>query len=108
MSLPRFGDQAIDQSGRFTQPWFRFFERLSGKGPARATVTVGSSPASLAFSTNGFITVQGGTVSLIEYRRGTTGTFTNIGVTAGPVPVRNGDAVRITYTVVPTVYFFSD
>ncbi len=108
MSLPRYGDLVIDQNGRFTVPWFRFFERLGGKGPARATKTVGASPAVLSFASNGFITVQGGTVSLIEYRRGSTGTFTNIGATSGPVPVRNGDYVRITYTVVPTVYFFSD
>lgn len=108
MSLPRESDLVLDKDGRFAQPWFRFFQRLDGKGPAAAAQTVGTSPATLSFSKNGFITVQGGTVSLIEYRRGTSGTFTNIGVIAGPVPVRNGDSVRITYTVVPTVTFFSD
>jgi hypothetical protein len=108
MSLPRYGDLVIDSNGRFSVPWFRFFERLSGKGPASVAKTLGVSPAVLGFTVSGFITVSGGTVSLIEYRRGVKGTFTNIGVTAGVVPVKNGDYVRITYTVAPTVTYFSD
>lgn len=108
MSLPRYGDSVIDPSGRFSVPWFRFFERLSGKGPAAETVSVTGSPKTIAIGQNGFLTVSGGTVSAIEYRRGTSGAFASIGATSGPVPVRNGDSVKITYTVAPTVTFYAD
>ena len=108
MSLPRESDPVLTATGHFSQPWFRYFVRLSGKGPAETTKTVGASPATLSFGTSGFITINGGTVSAVEYRRGTKGTFRNIGVVAGCVPVRNGDFVRITHTGAPTVYFFSD
>lgn len=108
MSLPRFGDPVIDPAGRFTVPWFRFFERLNRKGPAEESPTVSASPAVLTPSVSGFYTVNGGTVSAIAYRRGTTGTFITSGVTAGFVPVRLGDAVRITYSSAPTVTFFPD
>ena len=108
MSLPKFGDKVIDEGGRFTVPWFRFFERLNGKGPAPTVQTLSASPAVLTPNTSGFFTVNGGTVSVIAYRRGTTGTFITSGATAGFVPLRTGDAVRITYTVAPTVNFFPD
>lgn len=108
MSLPKFGDQVIDEGGRFTVPWFRFFERLTGKGPAEQSPTVAASPAVFVPGSSGFYTVNGGTVSAIAYRRGTTGTFITSGVTAGFVPIRLGDAMRITYTVAPTVTFFPD
>ena len=108
MSLPRYGDSVIDPAGRFSVPWFRFFERLTGKGPVESAVTLTSSPHTSTIGQNGFLTVSGGTVSGIEYRRGVTGSFLSIGVTSGPVPVRNGDAVKITYTVAPTVTFYAD
>lgn len=108
MSLPRFGDPVIDQGGRFTVPWFRFFERLNGKGPVEAAQTVPASPAVFTPTVSGFYTVNGGTVSAIAYRRGTTGTFITSGVVAGFVPVRFGDSIRVTYTVLPTITFFPD
>lgn len=108
MSLPRASDLVIDSDGRFTVPWFRFFERLNGKGPAEESPTIPASPAVLVPNVSGIYTVNGGTVSAIAYRRGTTGTFITSGATAGFVPVRFGDAIRITYSSVPTVTFFPD
>lgn len=65
---------------------------------------VGASPYSYSNPVaDGLLVVTGGTVSLIEYGRN--GAFTPLGITAGLVPVKSGDVVRITHTVAPTVAF---
>jgi len=82
----------------------KFFEALQG-GPLEdaGAVTVGASPFTYLAEDDGVLIVQGGTVSQIDYLRNT-GT-TNLGVTAGPVPVLAADTIIITYTVLPTVTF---
>lgn len=64
-------------------------------------ITVGASPYTYTAATDGVVTVTGGTVSAIGYGR--RGTFTTLGVTSGLVPVKQGDAVRVTYTSAPTM-----
>lgn len=107
MTIPK-DNRITDGLGVVTVPWLRFFQRLTRQGPAAASVTLTGSPFTKSFGTNGMLTVSGGTVSAIDYRRGTTGSFASIGTTSGPIPVKALDAVRITYTVAPTVTFYSD
>lgn len=96
-----------DPSGNltFSTPWFRFFGALSNlvsnSSDSASTVAAGASPFTYDVSASGILIVSGGTVSLIEYGRN--GAFTSLGITSGPVPVLEGDQVRITYTVVPTI-----
>jgi hypothetical protein len=72
--------------------------------PSRVTPAVGASPWTYANSTGdtAWVGVQGGTVSLVEYLRDNTadpvGTATD-----GHYWLRGGDALRITYSVAPTV-----
>lgn len=66
-----------------------------------AAVTLGASPAAVSATTDGLLVVRGGTVSLMEYGR--RGAWTTLGITAGLVPLKAGDVVRITYTAAPTV-----
>lgn len=88
---------------QFTRPWYRFFNALSQSNQAPAAIAVGVSPFSYTAPQAGVVLISGGTVSAIAYGRG--GVFTNIGTTAGPVPISQGDVVRVTYTVLPTMTF---
>jgi len=68
------------------------------------SVSPGVSPATITASRNGWYIVSAGTVSALDYSRAG-GSFISLGVSAGMFPVSSGDAIKITYTVVPTVYF---
>lgn len=107
--LPNAGEMLVDTNGKPTVHWFRFFERLFDKPPAESGVTLTASPFLTRFTQDGFIIVEGGTVSLIELLRGSSVITTYaLGATAGQFVVKNGDAIQITYTVAPTVTFFPD
>jgi hypothetical protein len=100
-------EMAANKAWQFTVPWYRFFGALLGlaapSGADAAAITVTASPFSYTATNSGTVLVAGGTVSAIELGRN--GVFTSTGVTAGVVPVSEGDAVRVTYTVVPTMTF---
>lgn len=100
-------ETAPNKTLQFTVPWYRFLGALLGiaapSGADAATVTPGPSPFEYAATNSGSVLVSDGTVSLIELGRN--GVFTNVGVIAGAIPVSEGDAVRVTYTVVPTMTF---
>lgn len=99
--------EAVNGLMQFTVPWFRFFGLLLGlaapSGADAAAIAVGASPYSYTADGFGTLLVAGGTVSAIELGRN--GAFTNVGVIAGAVPVSEGDVVRVTYTVLPTMTF---
>lgn len=67
-------------------------------------VTPGASPYTYTAPNDGNIIVQGGTVTVIELGRN--GTFATTGLTAGVVPMKRGDQLRVTYAVAPTMTFF--
>lgn len=73
--------------------------------PTRAveTVTPSASPYTYTARCDGFLIVQGGTVSQLDYRR--LAATVQIGVVAGMFPVQLGDGIKVTYTVAPTVTF---
>jgi hypothetical protein len=96
-------EAAPNGTQQFTVPWYRFFNALSQSNQAPSAATVGASPFSYTAPQAGVVLISGGTVSLVEYGRG--GVFTNIGTVAGAVPVSQGDVVRVTYTVAPTMTF---
>lgn len=100
-------EMAANKTWQFTAPWYRFLGTLLGliapSGVNAAAITVGASPFSYTATSSGVVLIAGGTVSAIALGRN--GVFTGIGVTAGPVPVSEGDAVRVTYAVAPTMTF---
>jgi hypothetical protein len=67
------------------------------------TVTVGASPFVYRALADGLLSITSGTVSAVAIIRQTVSVAT--GLTSGLVPVRRGDQVQITYSVVPTVVF---
>lgn len=66
-------------------------------------VVLGASPSTFTAPRDGMLVVSGGSPSLIEYRR--EGVSVGLGVTAGAIPVRAGDELRITYVLPPTATF---
>lgn len=96
-------EAAPNGTQQFTVPWYRFFGSLLNSNAAPEVIAVTASPFSYTAANDGLVIVTGGTVSLVEYGRG--GVFTNIGTIAGAVPVSQGDVVRVTYTVAPTITF---
>ena len=104
-SLPNYPVPLV--IGRNTgKDWYFFFSGLfKGLAPAAETpITLTGSPFTFTAPVRGFVIVQGGTVSLVEFSRDGT-TFYNYGTTAGPFPLSAADRLRITYTVLPTMIF---
>jgi hypothetical protein len=105
MSNPRTSVRVTrEQLSRITSDpqVIRFFESLMRRPLDDATaITLGASPYTYVAAADLSLVVTGGVVSQLAYNRN--GTNTNIGITAGIVPILAGDGLTITYTVTPTV-----
>lgn len=85
--------------------WFRFINDLYkwvGTALPESSITVTSSPFTYSATANGWVIVNPGTVSKIEFSRNGT-TFYTTGVTAGVFPVAFNDRIRVTYSGTPTM-----
>ena len=102
-SIPNY-KQPIETKGQIERTWYQFFGDVWNGRPrgAIATVTVGTSPFTYQVTTKGFMVIQGGTVSLIQFTRDGI-TNINTGVTAGCIPLSQGDSIIVTYTVAPNM-----
>lgn len=78
---------------------------LLSSAPPQVAITVGASPFTYTAPNPGRVVIQGGTVSLIELGRN--GAFVTTGIIVGVIPVSRDDQIRVTYTVLPTLTFFS-
>lgn len=107
-TTPNWSSPLVDPStGIVSTTWMRFFASLFGGSPAAITpadLSNAASPFSYTASAQGFLVVQGGTVSQITLTRARVANL-DMGVIAGPIPMDNGDVVTITYTVAPNVTF---
>ena len=103
-ALPNF-QQPIAEKGVTSRAWYQFFQQLwKGVPPAdESSVTVTASPFTYTASQRGFVIVNGGTVSLIQFARTTTNYTT--GQTSGCFPLSSGDSLVVTYTGKPTMTF---
>jgi hypothetical protein len=106
LTIPKFEQQIIDEKNTNKQ-WYFFLQGLwKGTPPAsESAVTVTTSPMTYVATQRGFMVLSGGTVSAIAFSRNGT-TFYTSGEVAGSFPLSNGDSLRVTYTVVPTMTFF--
>lgn len=104
-NMPVYNTPLMER-GRTTKDWFFFFtglwEKLAPEG--EVDVTVGASPNLYTAPRGGFVIVQGGTVSAIEFSRDGV-TFYDVGFTQGIVPLSSKDQLRVTYSVLPTMTF---
>jgi hypothetical protein len=96
--------QAISQKGVTERTWYQFFNDV-WKGRPQGDIqpiTVGTSPFTYQVTSKGFMVVKGGTVSLIQFTRDGI-TNVNTGITAGCIPLSQGDSIIVTYSVTPTM-----
>lgn len=103
-NLPTFDQPLVDRNTT-SKVWYFFFKSLyTGASPGpEGPVTLTGSPFTYSATQRGFLIVQGGTVSLVQFSRGSTNYTT--GQTQGCFPVSAGDRLIINYSVAPTVTF---
>lgn len=102
--IPSASVPAVDSRGLLSQAWYRFFANILGPAPAFSTVAVGASPFTWDASRSGHVLIAGGTVSSVKIQRG----VAMLTVPSGLVPVAQGDAVIVTYSVLPSMTFIPE
>ena len=93
----------VDADSKPTSAWFRFFSSLTAPASAGSVVSLSASPMTYTAPDNGTVFISGGTVSSVKINRGRLTILT--GVTSGPFPVSQGDALIVTYTGTPSITF---
>lgn len=104
-TVPMMEAPVTDQRGIVTQSWWEFFKSVSPSADSgsESVITVGVSPFSYTTPDDGFVLVQGGTVSAISITRKSAYAT---GLTAGMFPVGRGDILIVTYTGSPNMVMF--
>jgi len=104
-NLPTY-DQKLTAGDNTSKVWYFFFKALHDGQPTGAefAVTLTGSPFSFLAPSKGFVIVQGGTVTIIQFSRNGTTNY-NVGITQGIVPVSANDRVLIYYTATPNFTF---
>jgi hypothetical protein len=101
--LPNLRSKVVNALGILVAPWNSFLQQFVQAPPNALPVTLTGSPFEYQAAEPGLLTIVGGTVSIINYSRGSV----TVNVTGSRfVPVCLNDIVEITYSVAPTVYFF--
>lgn len=90
--------------------WFLAFSNfylaaVEGLPQTEVSIAAGASPFTYESVIRGQLLISGGTVTAIEFSRNGT-TFYTTGQTSGFVQMDNGDFVRVTYAVAPTLTYF--
>lgn len=93
-----------DKSGMVTPAWLQFFTALVAPPSAIDPLVVTLSPYEYTASAPGNLLVRGGTVSALALIRARV-TIDPLGIVEGFIPMGLGDLVRVTYTVVPDMWF---
>ncbi len=76
----------------------------SQPGQAPSAISVGASPWTFQATSNGFLVIDGGTVSNVEYQRA--GVQAQIGSGPELIPMRANDLVVVTYSAAPSAVWF--
>ena len=99
-------EQPFETDEVTSRPWYRYFQDLDNGKPHSGELPqkVGASPFTYTATLMGSMLVTGGTVSVIAYARGTT--FYVTGQTTGLFYLAQGDRLKVTYTVLPTMVYF--
>jgi hypothetical protein len=100
--------EPLETSKSTTRGWYTFWMGIFQGQPVGAPIGIvpGVSPFSYVASIGGSVIVSGGTISKVEVSRDGM-TFYVTGQTSGMFPVSQGDTLRTTYSVVPTMTFIS-
>lgn len=104
-AIPTF-DQTLTQKGVTSQVWYFFWQSLYKGNPpgAESTLTASPSPYTFVASQRGFVMLNGGIVSLVQFSRGGVQNYTT-GATSGVFPLSAGDSLIVTYSGLPSMTF---
>lgn len=102
LPLPNMRSPLVDKDGRILAPWNSFFQQLTQQPEAISNIVVGPSPFLFTANNVGQVFIRGGTVSLVQFIRGTT--IIDM-LLVREILVSIGDTIRITYSVLPTIQF---
>ena len=104
-NLPTY-DQKLTAGTNTSKVWYFFFKALHDWQPTGSEfkVTLTGSPFTYVAPSKGFVIVQGGTVTMIQFSRNGTTNY-NTGITQGIVPLSAGDYVLMHYTATPNFTF---
>lgn len=104
IALPSNQTPPIDiKTGVWKPSWYAFFAGLVAAAPPIKALVVGASPFTYTAVHIGALLVVGGTVTSIVLTRARV-TLTT-GLTAGFIPMSQGDQAVVTYTVLPTMWY---
>lgn len=94
--------QAINEKGTMARVWYQFMTDIWHGKPSGdvSPLTTVSSPLRYQATTRGFMIVQGGTVSLIQFTRDGITNY-NTGQTSGLFPLSQGDSLIVFYSSAP-------
>lgn len=94
--------QSINSKGNMERTWYQFLTDLWKGKPSGAETSISSSTSPLVYQAQekGFMIVQGGTVTLIQFSRDGVTNY-NTGQTNGVFPIAQGDTLRVIYSSVP-------
>lgn len=95
-------NEPLTTKGATTRGWYTFWSGLFAGQPTGSVITVSVGPPPFTYSapSGGTLIVQGGSTTLISFSRDGQN-FIPAGVTAGPIPVAQGDQVVIAYSAAP-------
>lgn len=105
IAMPKF-EEPLMSKGRAHSSWYRFWQGLrQGQPPgSEMSVTPAASPYTFLTQQRGFLIVNGGTVSMVQFSRGGTTNYVT-GQTQGVFPVSAGDSLILTYSGIPSLTF---
>ena len=97
-------EQPMTVGGNMSSSWRRWFHDTEvGTPPSNEVLVMPTgSPFSFQAPSRGAIIINGGTVSQVQFTRGTTHTT---GQTSGMFSVSLGDILIVTYSGLPTIVF---
>jgi hypothetical protein len=103
--LPLARKAEKDADALTTSQWYRYWQSHdAGLPPSAETVLAPkASPFTYTAPRQGYVIVNGGTVTAIAVSR--SGTFYPTGLTAGSFQVSQNDQLRVTFSVIPSMVF---
>ena len=96
--------EPIETNEVTTRGWYSFWAGLFSGQPTApvSAISVGASPFSYTATVGGSVVINAGTVSQVQVSRDGL-TFFTTGMTTGMFPVSQGDILKVTWSVVPTM-----
>lgn len=100
--MPNTSSPLVSGDGKMQQPWVYWFQSFGQQNEPIGLPIVEPSPMVYTANRAGMLSIEGGTVSLVEFKRGIeTVTFP----TAGVFLMAQNDVIEITYSVAPNLRF---